>query len=552
MSSYRIARRSFIRSVGAGAVGLKIMLRNLEASAQGAKSPPRFLLTHWPVGTQKYWFVPVAVGSNPNPALPALPTPAPNGTNWDVSRILKPFGDAGLKNDMIVLYGLNSGSVGRFGGGHEAGTPQSTTGASTPGTRANGGETDDAVSGGPSWDQIFLKLVPDLYRPNSGVGYVNAICDARVDSQETSTQCLSYDYRTQSTPAAQGGTGGSVVENAPLTPILSPIQLYNKLFMNIGGGGSVNDTLRLLKARKSVLDSAAAQLTRLRTVAPGSESSKIDQHADAIRKIELMLSDQITQGTPTTATCTPPMMPDPALSGKNTRINNDYRTVGAGPTTASTDDSVIHQQIGMAHMGIIRTAFQCDLLRVATFQWSPGTNHVSFKGLYPGNTNIYMHHPTSHQINVSEWSLQSPSFVPGGGGAISATQQEILNFLANVQTWYNQRMAEILTAFKGTTDVLGGNLLDNTIIPYITEVAETNHSKSQLPAVIFGGRALGMKGGQFQSVSRPHNDLWLTIAQAYFKTTNPIASLPPTNADGTANTFVRTNTSPIAGLWAPP
>ena len=163
-----------------------------------------------------------------------------------------------------------------------------------------------------------------------------------------------------------------------------------------------------------------------------------------------------------------------------------------------------------------------------------------------------MHHPTSHQINVSEWSLQTPSFVPQGGAAISATQQEILHFLANVQTWYNQRMAEILTTFKQTTDVLGGNLLDNTIIPYITEVAETNHSKSQLPAVIFGGRALGMKGGQFQSVSRPHNDLWLTIAQAYFKTTNPIASLPLTNPDGTANTFVRTNTSPIAGLWGPP
>ncbi len=392
----------------------------------------------------------------------------------------------------------------------------------------------------------------DLYRPNSGVGYVNAICDARVDSQETSTQCLSYDYKTQSTPAAQGGSGGSVVENAPLTPILSPIQLFNKLFMNIGGGGSVSDTARLLKARKSVLDSAMAQLARLRTIAPASESSKIDQHADAVRKIENMLSDQINTGTTMPGSCVPPMMPDPSLSGKNTRINSDYRNVGAGPTTASTDDSVIHEKIGKAHMDIIRTAFQCDLLRVATFQWSPGTNHVSFKGLYPGNTNIYMHHPTSHQINVSEWSLQSPSFVPSGGGAISATQQEILNFLANVQTWYNQKMADILTTFKTTTDMLGGNLLDNTIIPYITEVAETNHSKSQLPALIFGGKALGMKGGQFMAVQRPHNDLWLTIAQAYFKTTTPLASLPATNADGSANTFVRNNAAPIAGLWAPP
>ena len=137
-------------------------------------------MTHWPVGTQKYWFCPVAVGSNPNPALPTLPTIAPNGTNWDFSRILKPFGDAGLKNDMIVLYNLNSGSVG-VRRRPRGGTPQSSTGARTPGTRSNGGETDDAVSGGPSWDQIFLKTVAQLHeRP--GVGYVNAICDARVDS----------------------------------------------------------------------------------------------------------------------------------------------------------------------------------------------------------------------------------------------------------------------------------------------------------------------------------------------------------------------------------
>jgi len=269
--SYRIARRAFLRGVGAGAVGMKVMLRTLEAAAQGAPPPPRFLMTHWPVGTLKYWFVPVAPGSNPNPSLPALPTPAPNGTSWDVSRILKPFGDAGLKNDMIVLYGLDSGSVGQYGGGHEAGTPQSTTGARTPGTRANGGETDDAVSGGPSWDQIFLKSVPALATP--GIGYANAICDARVDSQETSTQCLSYDYRTQSTPAAQGGSGGTVVENAPLLPILSPLQLYNKLFMNIAGGGSTADTARLLRARKSVLDSARGQLARLKTLAPASEGS---------------------------------------------------------------------------------------------------------------------------------------------------------------------------------------------------------------------------------------------------------------------------------------
>ena len=71
--------------------------------------------------------------------------------------------------------------------------------------------------------------------------------------------------------------------------------------------------------------------------------------------------------------------------------------------------------------------------------------------------------------------------------------------------------------------------------------------------MIFGGSALGMKGGQFQNLqSRPHNDLWISIAQAYFKTTTPLTNLPATNADGTKNTFVRQNVDPISGLWAAP
>jgi hypothetical protein len=217
----------------------------------------------------------------------------------------------------------------------------------------------------------------------------------------------------------------------------------------------------------------------------------------------------------------------------------------AQPTPASTDDSPLHEQIGKAHMGILKAAFMCDLIRVGTFQWSPGTNHVSFKGLYPGNTSgIYMHHPTSHIITNSSETLGS---MPGAG-----LHQDVINFLANVQTWYNQKTADILADWKKTTDVYGGNLLANTIIPYVTEVAETTHSWGQLPAMIFGGSALGMKGNQYLSVNRPMNDFWITIAQTYFKTSSPLNSLPATNTDGTKNTFTRTSVAPIAGLWSAP
>ena len=75
--------------------------------------------------------------------------------------------------------------------------------------------------------------------------------------------------------------------------------------------------------------------------------------------------------------------------------------------------------------------------------------------------------------------------------------------------------------------------------------------------MIFGGSALGMKGGQRQTLNRPHKDLWLTIAQAYFKTTSPLTKLPATFQFGNpavtlTNTFQRTGVAPIPGLWAMP
>jgi hypothetical protein len=64
--------------------------------------------------------------------------------------------------------------------------------------------------------------------------------------------------------------------------------------------------------------------------------------------------------------------------------------------------------------------------------------------------------------------------------------------------------------------------------------------------MIFGGRALGMVGGQFvNAAGRHHNDLWTTVAQALLGTADPL----PTFAD---EVFYQTSVSPISGLWAPP
>jgi hypothetical protein len=324
---------------------------------------------------------------------------------------------------------------------------------------------------------------------------------------------------------------------------LSPVQLYMNLFGNFMPGdpmGNQDALLRALRARKSVLDFAKRELDEIKLLAPHSEVAKIDLHAEAIRKVELLISEQLANPTMSSMGCMVPAAPDPMLLGK-TGSRFDYDN----PATNVADDA-LHEQIGKVHAGVIMAAFQCDILRVASFQWSPGTNHVSFKGMFPDEPEaIYMHHPLSHAVQVASFFDGSP---PSSGRNAS-----VFEFLARAQTWYNQKTADILVAFKNATDSYGNKLLDNTIVSYTTEVAQAAHEpRRDIPGMIFGGKALGMQGGQYYFYpthgNRSHNDLRMTIAQAYFKTTDPLAAIRALETP----TFVTQNVSPIPGTWVAP
>ncbi len=529
MKSYRFARRSFLAGIG-GAVGLEILLRNMEAAAMGAGAPPRFLMMHWPVGTIRNQFIPTGTGTSYSTSKTA------QGPGY----IISPFDTPELRPYTIAMHGFNMNGISGQGGGHEDGTPFATTGSSSPGTRANGGEADDGCAGGPSWDQIMLKNVPELSRKDGmgtiiGKGYYNTICDKRIDSYETSTRCLSYSYEKQSINSAR--PGGSITENKPLPPELSPLRAFNDLFSGFMPGGTMSDpqALKILKLRKSVLDYSLRELDRLKTLGPASERDKIDSHAAAVRKLEAQLTDQISNGgTGTTGECTLPPMPDSSLTGKTgDTLGGDYNN-----PVANQSDETTHEAVGKAHAAIIRAAFACDLIRVATFQWSPGTNHVSFKGLDPNSPNtIYMHHPLSHRVGDANFY----------NGARPSTNAYIWDAMVNANRWYFQKTADILNEFRlqiDPLDPMGGSLLDTTVIPMITEVAEAAHTRNGHGAFIFGGTKLGMQGGQYKSVSGIHNQFWVTVAQAFLGS-NAVSAL-------SGESYVKNGANPIAGIWSAP
>jgi hypothetical protein len=420
--------------------------------------------------------------------------PQGEGQTYAMSRILTPF--APLRERMIVFDGLKLPFEGSAGGGHERGTVLMLTGTRT--TRlypGNGG--DDPISEGPSFDQFLVNGAPGLQ--GTAIASLQLSCDSRADTPEVSTRNMSYS-------GAQ----------APLTPYYQPIEAYTRVFGTLMPGGATSENLAALaRARlqqKSVLDFALKDLDRLRNLAPASQRVQLDMHAAAIREVETEFD--AVPGDP--AACGVATPPEPLTVA--TRLD-PYSSNHVVPQR----DDLTHSRIGELHMSVIKAAFRCDLTRVVTFQWTPGTNHVSFGDMWPPNpTQFKVHHTTSHDAG-------------------SPDQAE---FLTRVEEFYAQRVSTFLQSLATETELGGtGSVLDNTLVPYITEVAERNHSWTRMPWLLIGGQNLGLVGGRLwdsglpQGEFRSTNDLWMAVAEAY--------GMPGFTLGGPD-----TRTTPIAGLFA--
>lgn len=450
--NYRFQRRSFLAGIGAAA-GLFTLLRRMEDAAAQVLAPQRILFVQRPVGTvASAWF------------------PSGQGASFTLSRILQPF--APLRERMVVFEDLRLPSDGSVGGGHERGTVLMLTGARTkrlyPG---NGG--DDPIAEGPSFDQLLARGAPGLQ--GTAIASLQLSCDSRADTPEVSTRNMSYS-------GAQ----------APLRPYYQPLDAYNRVFGTLMPGGATPDNLaRLSRARlqkKSVLDFARKDLERLRTLAPASQREQLDGHAAAIREVESEFD--VTPTDP--AACGVAAPPDKVSVA--TRLD-PY----SGDHVVPQRDDELHSRIGALHMAVVKAAFRCDLTRVVTFQYAPGTNHVSFGDMWPPNPGLFkVHHTTSHD-------------------PFSPDQQE---FLTRVEEFYAQRVSGFLQELAAAPEVGGaGSLLDNTLAPYITEVAERNHTWTRMPFLLLGGQSLGLSGGRVWDNGdrglRSSNDLWMAIAEAF-------------------------------------
>ena len=106
--------------------------------------------------------------------------------------------------------------------------------------------------------------------------------------------------------------------------------------------------------------------------------------------------------------------------------------------------------VGQTQLRLIKAAFLSDLVRVATFLWTAGTNWVVFPGTFQGatikgNLQSTPHHPPSH-----------------------TTDSQVQAWLSQVNNFFSASTATVLQEFATTPDIDGNMLIDNTVIVYVT------------------------------------------------------------------------------------
>jgi hypothetical protein len=273
----------------------------------------------------------------------------------------------------------------------------------------------------------------------------------------------------------------------------------------------------LLAQKLSVLDFMRGDLARLGTLVPASEKPRLLAHADAIQQLEASL--RATLIAPPSA-CVVPAMP-PLIAETPAGMMGSgavyTRLPGFDYFIAGDPASHPHEVVGRLHLSLIKAAFLCDLVRVATFEWSSATSWVAFPGTFDGATLPGNPVSSPHYPPLSMDPSSSPGTTAWG---------------AAIDRYYSSQTSQAIQEIAAATDVDGNSLLDNTVIPYVTEVGRRwDHNQQNVPFLVFGGKNTRIKGGTFLKVTdgplpplgapfgstgnRPFNDAWLALAPIF-------------------------------------
>jgi hypothetical protein len=230
--------------------------------------------------------------------------------------------------------------------------------------------------------------------------------------------------------------------SSPTTPLPSEAHPRVVFERHFGEGGSAAARQAALRSRASLLDSFSEDIARLKRRVGISDRVRVDQYLDSVREIERQIQRAEAGATEN---------PIPDLD----------RPVGVPAAFADHAKLMFDLQV---------LAFQADIARVVTFQLARELSNRT----YPEIGVPDAHHPTSHHGNDPEKLVK----------------------IAKINTFHVSLFAAFLEKLKSTPDG-DGSLLDNTVYLYGSGMGNSSlHDHEDLPVLVAGGAACGMRGGR--------------------------------------------------------
>jgi hypothetical protein len=237
--------------------------------------------------------------------------------------------------------------------------------------------------------------------------------------------------------------------SSPTTPLPAeahPRIVFESLF---GEGGTAAERRAALLKRASLLDWFNEDITRLnRNLGPG-DRARVSQYLDTVREVERRIQKA-------------------EADSKDNPLPDLERPVGVPAAYAEHARLMFDLQV---------LALQSDVTRVITFQLARETSNRT----YPEIGVPDPHHPLSHHGN-------DPAKIAR---------------MAKINQFHVSLFAEFIGKLKAIKEG-NGTLLDHSLILYGSGIGNPNvHDHTNLPILVAGGAAMGMKGGRHIKYDKP-------------------------------------------------
>ncbi|MGV3757738.1 MAG: DUF1552 domain-containing protein [Verrucomicrobiota bacterium] len=237
--------------------------------------------------------------------------------------------------------------------------------------------------------------------------------------------------------------------SSPTTPLPAeahPRMVFEMLF---GEGGTKAERQAALRKRASLLDFVKDDIARLERSLGASDREKVSHYLESVREVERRIQKAETDV-------------------KDNPLPDLDRPAGVPAAYAEHARLMFDLQV---------LAMQGDVTRVITFQLARETSNRT----YPEIGVADPHHPLSHHGNDPEKIAR----------------------MAKINQYHVSLFAEFLGKLKATTDG-AGTLLDHSLLLYGSGMGNPNvHDHVNLPVLVAGGAAGGMKGGRHIRYEKP-------------------------------------------------